>query len=150
MARTPEAYVVDASVAVKWYLSGEVLGSAATRLYTSHLTWEHALFAPAHIHCEVPSAIIAATRGASARLSVDEGRKTVNEFLTLDIRTIPTSDLVLGAYDLVHEYEVSIYDALYLTVSLDYQIPLITADAKFYRQVSSRSDVLWLGDFEAT
>lgn len=146
MRPTAEAYVVDASVAVKWYLLGEVLNEPANSLYRGHVEREHVLVAPAHIHCEVPSAIVAATRGNSARISIDEGRTAVVEFLTLNIRTVPTHELVLNAFALVHEFQISIYDALYLALTLGYRIPLITADARFYRQVAALPDVVWLGD----
>jgi predicted nucleic acid-binding protein len=146
MDPTTEAYIVDASVAVKWYLSGEVLGTNADLIFSRFERNEVTLIAPAHIHCEVPSAIVAATRGNSARFSREQGRLAIDEFLSLDLHTVPSKELTLHAYDLVHEYDVSIYDALYLALALDYSIPLVTADSKFYQRVEDLPEVIWLGD----
>lgn len=149
MELTSESVVVDASIVVKWYLAGEVLSDNANAIYSdfSHGTFD--LVAPDHIKSEVASAITWASRGQGARLSRGEGRTIVAEFLELGLPTIHPSELILSAYELVHDYGVSIYDALYLSLAAELNAQVITADAKFYRRVSSLPEVMWLGDYHA-
>jgi predicted nucleic acid-binding protein len=70
----------------------------------------------------------------------------IDEFLSLDLHTVPSNELALHAYELVHEYDVSIYDALYLALAVEYDITLVTADAKFHSRVVTHPNVRWLGD----
>ena len=149
MKQNPEALVIDASVAVKWLVEGEVLGEQATHLWYRYLNEGMILVAPAHIHCEVPSAIISTTRGQSARLQPAQAKEAIEEFLNIAFRVVPTKELVLGAFDLTIEFEISIYDALYLALALEYELPLVTADARFARKLTSVQNVLWLGDLPA-
>ena len=146
MAQIPDILVVDASVVVKWFIEGEVLGEQATALWSRHIRQEAMLLAPSHIHCEVPSAIIAATRGRVARLTREQGRDAIEEFLSVRLRTAPTKELVLPAFELSQGYDVSIYDALYVALAADYRIPLITADAKLVQKLADLQYVRWLGD----
>jgi predicted nucleic acid-binding protein len=103
MGRTTEALVVDASVAVKWHLEGEDDNEQATLLLTRFSQGSILLVAPEQIRFEVPSAITAATLGKQPRLSQEEGKAAIDEFLALGLKTVGSDAVILAAYPLVQQ-----------------------------------------------
>lgn len=146
-AKAPYALVVDASVATKWHLTDEEYNDEATLIINRFAQGEVELVAPEHIRYEVPSAITVATLGRKPRLSVDQGREAIAEFLALGIKTVRDNDLVLAAYPLAHRYGCALYDALYLALADRLGMQFITADSKLYRLIRDLPFVLWIGDY---
>jgi len=147
MAPIADALVVDASVAVKWHLVDEEHSDMSALLLRQFMIGALEIVAPSHIRFEVTSAITVATTGRESRLTVEEGREAIEEFLAIGITTVDRNDLILAAFRLVHEFGVSIYDALYLAVARDVRVPLLTADRRFYHRTSHLSEVIWIGDY---
>ena len=146
MASAVPRLVVDASVAAKWYLLDEDYADQAGALLNQFRQGAIGLVAPQQIRYEVPSAITVATRGRAPRLTLEQGRRAIEEFLALDLETIRGDEVVRLAYDLVHEYGCAFYDALYLALAQDLGVPFITADGRLYRRVRAIPTVLWIGD----
>lgn len=144
-----ERFVVDASVAVKWHLTGEGHTHEARLILRRFSEGQTQLLAPSHIRYEVPSAIMAATIGRNPRITVEQGRQAIEEFLSLDLQTFDAAELVVEAYLLGHRHHSSFYDALYLALARDLQVPLITADRKFYQQISQLPNAFWIGDYDS-
>ena len=107
------------------------------------------LVAPEQIRYEVASAITVATRGRAPRLTLEQGRRAIEEFLALGLETVRGGRIVRLAYDLGHEYDCAFYDALYLALAQEMGVPFITADGRLYRRVRAIPTVLWIGDFPA-
>ena len=149
MASAVPRLVVDASVAVKWYLLDEDYADQAGALLSQFRQGAIKLAAPTHIRYEVASAITVATRGRAPRLTLEQGRRAIEEFLALDLETTGDAKIVRLAYDLVHEYDCAFYDALYLALAQEMGVPFITADGRLYRRVRAIPTVLWIGDFPA-
>lgn len=141
--------VVDASVAVKWYLPDEEYTVQARGVFRRYERGEIKLAAPTHIRYEVASAITVATRGRAPRLTLEQGRQAIEEFLALDLETTGDTKIVRLAYGLAHEYGCAFYDALYLALAQEMGVPFITADGRLYRRVRAIPTVLWIGDFPA-
>ena len=80
--------VVDASVAAKWYLPDEDYADQASALLGHFRQGKIKLVAPEQIRYEVPSAITVATRGRAPRLTLEQGRRAIEEFLALDLETL--------------------------------------------------------------
>jgi predicted nucleic acid-binding protein len=142
-----EAVVVDASVATKWHLTDEEDTDQARLLLTRFAQGKTELIAPDYIRYEVPSAITVATQGRQPRLTQQQGQEAIEEFLSLQIRTLESSDLLLSAYPLVHQYGCALYDALYLSLGNRLNVPLITADRRFYRRIQRLPFIIWIGDY---
>ncbi|HEU0021894.1 MAG TPA: type II toxin-antitoxin system VapC family toxin, partial [Dehalococcoidia bacterium] len=102
---------------------------------------------PDYIRYEVPSAITIATRGRQPRLTQQQGQEAIEEFLSLQIRTLDSSELILSAYPLVHQYGCALYDTLYLSLGNRLKVPFITADRRFYRRIQHLSTTIWIGDY---
>ncbi len=149
MASTVPRLVVEASVAAKWHLPDEDYADQAGALLSQFHQGRIKLVAPEQIRYEVPSAITVATRGRSPRLTLEQGRRAIEEFLALDLETIRGDELVRLAYGLAHEYGCAFYDALYLALAQEMGVPFVTADGRLYRRVRAIPTVLWIGDFPA-
>src|SRR2546421_8891459 len=114
MAALANALVVDASVAAKWHLTDESDVDEALYLLERFANGEIALWAPEQIRYEVPSAITAATLGQHPRLSRDVARQAIEHFLALGLTTVDYAEIMVPAFDLVHEHRCAICEALYL------------------------------------
>lgn len=147
MTQTASALVVDASVAVKWHLRDEEHTEAADLLLTRFSEGSLTLVAPDYVQYEVPSAIVVATLGTAPRISQEDGRDAITEFLSLGLTTLASTELILASYLLVHQLGVAFYDGLYLALAQRLGIQLITADRRLYQKVNYLPDVVWLGDY---
>lgn len=147
MIRLGDALVVDASIAVKWYLRDEDHAPEALNLLERFTEGALTLLAPAQLRYEIPAAITVATRLAQPRLSLPVARLAIEKFLALDLTTVDDDDLVLAAYDVAHRYGCAFYDALYLALAQRFRIPLVHADGRLQRLVGHLPDVVWIADF---
>jgi predicted nucleic acid-binding protein len=145
--QAPNLLVVDASVAVKWHLSDEDGSDEALLLLRRHVTREVDLVAPEHIRYEVPNAITFATIGQPARLTRQQGRDAIEEFLALGIATYSDSTLLAEGYELAHRYGCAFYDGVYVALSERLRCPMITADARLYQRVHVHMEAIWLNEY---
>ncbi len=150
MAPPADAVIVDACVATKWHLTDEQDVDKATLLLIRFAQGQMEIVAPGHIRYEVPAAITRATRGRTPRITRQQGQEALQEFLGLGLRTFDPGQLVLPAYQLVHQYGCSFYDALYLALAQQFSLTLITADAGFFQTIRQLPFVVWLGDYSPT
>jgi predicted nucleic acid-binding protein len=147
-----DRWVVDASVVGKFYLRDESDADIARQLLLDFGNGFVELLAPRFLLYEISSAILRAAR--RRRLNRVAAEDALTEFFSLEIELIGT-DATLGpmvqeAYDLAVRVGCSLYDAVYLAVASELGLSLITADARFYRGVSNRTDtVVWIGDYRS-
>lgn len=139
--------VVDASVAVKWYLADEPDVERARAVFERFLAGELRLIAPGQIRYEVASAITVATRARTPRLAREEGATAIREFLALRIEMFDEDGMIVDAYRLVHQHGVAFYDALYLALAERLAVPFITADRRLYERVRQLLYVMWIADY---
>lgn len=147
MTSPSKTLVVDASVAVKWHLKDEEYAAESAHLLRQYARGEVELIAPAQIGYEVGAAISVATIGQNPRLTREQGREAIEEFLALGIRTTSEPGLILDAFDLLHRYGIALYDALYLALSRGLRIPLVHADRRLQQRIGQLPDVVWIGDY---
>ncbi|MCL5265023.1 MAG: type II toxin-antitoxin system VapC family toxin [Chloroflexi bacterium] len=60
------------------------------------------------------------------------------------------SELILAAYNLVHQSGCALYDALYLALAQRLGAEFITADSRLFRMIGDVPNVIWIGDYAAT
>jgi predicted nucleic acid-binding protein len=139
-------FVVDASVAAKWFLKDESEYRSAELLLADFREHRIQLLAPAHLHYEVSSAIRNAVR--TRRLSVDDAREAIEIFLAWNIETVSGVDLILAGFDLSMRFGGSLYDGIYLALAEATASPLIYADARLRNAIGDHfSLALWLTDY---
>jgi predicted nucleic acid-binding protein len=120
--------VVDASVAVKWYVD-EPLSGAARQL----LDDDHHLIGPEHLLAEVGQALW--RRFYKDELSQDRVLQIV-EVLPDFFELIPTEALISDAVALACARSQSVYDCLYVAAAMQEDALLVTADLRLVRAMA--------------
>jgi predicted nucleic acid-binding protein len=123
-------YVVDASVILKWVVN-EPDAERAVSLF------EHSLHAPDVWRLECASALSRLYR--RKLLARDDAQKLMADLDKSDIADYGCHELLRSALGFSIELQQHVYDCLYLTLALQEDIPLVTADKKFYTAVTKHS-----------
>lgn len=135
-------FVVDASVAVKWFIP-EVHSVAATRLLQPRI---HVL-APDLIHPEIGNILWKKTR--RKEVTHREASEILTAFKTVDLEVHPSAVLLAPAFEIATSLDRTVYDSLYLALAVVQDCALITADQKFYSVVATSrlvDHIRWVED----
>jgi len=137
--------VVDASVAVKWFLpeAGESLVSQAVALLDAFDEEEVRFVVPDLFYVETASAIWKAVRvGRVPRAYGDQALV----FLTQrKFPTVPSLKLLDIAFQIAADHGRTVYDCLYVALAVQTNSQLITADERLANSLAARFPVKWLG-----
>ena len=137
--------VVDASVALKWYLDDEEYGQKAMNVLTRYITDELDILAPSLLEYEVVNGLIIAQR--RGRIGEEKVLSAIEGFASLGIRMVNLASDYSGIIRFCRTYNRSAYDASYMVVAESERVPLITADEGLYNAVKKDLKwVKWLGD----
>ena len=135
-------YVVDASVAIKWFLP-EIYSDVALRVRHGG----NRLHVPAFIMLELGNVLAKKIR--REELTRHEGDAILKELKHLPLQRHADERLLSAAYMLACETHRSLYDCLYLTLAEAVDGILVTADRKFYAALAKGSygrKVMWVED----
>jgi predicted nucleic acid-binding protein len=139
-------WVIDASVAVKWYVP-EVHWQGAWRLLERQRAGQ--------VHFHVPGLFLAETgnilwkKRRTGELDRPEIRRIAGALAAVPKTVHPTGVLLPAALELADDLDRSVYDCLYLALAGALGCPLATADQKLYRALhatSWRSILTWVED----
>lgn len=134
-------FVVDASVAIKWYLP-EQNSTDADRL----LNGGFQLLAPDLLLPEVGN--ILWKRVMRSELTVQKARVIVHALEALPLILQPTSVIADNAMTFACGLKRSFYDSLYLTLAVMTDCRLVTADRKLFEAVKDsppvKKHLLWI------
>ena len=122
--------VVDASVALKWYVSEE-LSHEAFRLLRSG----EELIAPELIVAEVTN--IAWKKLVRNQISPMQAATIAASIRQSDIRFMPSATFNERALEMAKALNHPVYDCLYLACAEDANTAAITADQRFYRAAAN-------------
>jgi predicted nucleic acid-binding protein len=135
-------YVVDASVAIKWFVP-ERLSDAAGRLQHP----SHRLSVPAFFWLEIGNVLAKKIR--RGELTGEEGDYVLKELHHLPLQRHADDRLFRPAYALALQTQRSLYDCLYLALAEVIDGRMVTADRKFYSRLAEGGQghrVLWVED----
>ncbi len=135
------AIVIDASVAVKWFLP-EPHAHLARRVLNSR----RELLAPDLIWAEVGNAIW--KRCQRAELTADLAHQIVRDFRRFPLQTYEAKALLEPAWIIAGQCRINIYDGLYLALAVSHNCKLVTADRPFYDAMKTgpfAGTALWVG-----
>jgi predicted nucleic acid-binding protein len=125
--------VVDASVAVKWYLPEEGTTQALALLRNPEQ-----LIAPSIIKMEVSAAITRRIRDQEKPITAAEAKDHCEEWfadLSQDaVRLVPEDEILLCGIALSGKLKHPLQDCLYLAVAEMRQLPFVTADQAFIKK----------------
>jgi len=135
-------YVVDASVAIKWFIP-ERLSEAAGRLHQA----QHSLLVPAFFWLEIGNVLAKKIR--RGELTRAEGDFILKELRQVPLQRHADERLFRPAYALALQMQRSLYDCLYLALAEVIDGRMVTADRKFYTALMAGDPgrrVLWIED----
>ena len=137
------AYVVDASVAVKWFIrEREADREEAFALRRRHVEGRTRMIVPELFLLEVPNAI-----KASKRATEDELSKVITALHDLDLQIERHSwDVLRKTNAVAWAYNLTWYDGLYVALAEVLGYPLVTADEALMRKMRGHSILVRLKD----
>jgi predicted nucleic acid-binding protein len=115
--------VVDASVALKWYLD-EPLSEDARAILVS----DEMLVAPELIVAEVANA--AWRRLNKGDIALAQAKGILTELPTAFLALVPETGLAIRALEIAAELAHPVHDAFYIATSERWNAPLVTADGR--------------------
>ncbi|HYM12943.1 MAG TPA: type II toxin-antitoxin system VapC family toxin [Bryobacterales bacterium] len=140
-------YVIDASVAAKWFLSppDETLVDEADRLLRLYTKAEVQFFVPDLFFAEFANIFWKAER--LNRCDRQTADRAIAEVLDRNFPCFPSRLLLKSAAALARDHGRTVYDSLYLALAAALEASLVTADEKLANSLRGRLPVLWLGAF---
>lgn len=135
-------YVVDASVAAKWFIEEEYAQPALTLL-----SGQHRLHAPDFLMLEIDNILCKWIRRGI--ISEADGEVVRSTLAQLPIQKHPFESLRDSAYSLANRTGRSLYDCLYVALAALLDGRMVTADRKLYEAVADGplgEHVLWVDD----
>jgi predicted nucleic acid-binding protein len=138
-------FVIDASVAAKWFLppSGEPLADEALRLLAGYAQGRFRFVVPDLFWAECANILWKAVRqGRWPRRAAEEA------ILALTSRSLPTTsslDLLEEAFSIAATFDRTVYDSLYVALAVRLKAELVTADERLANALAAHLPVKWLG-----
>lgn len=139
------ACIVDASVAVKWFVRGpaEMLEAEAGQILERYCAGRLRLLVPDLFWPEVGNVLWKAARqGRMSRRSAEEAIAVLKD---RRIPTAPTAPLLADAFAIATSYDRTVYDSVYIALAVLSNMPLVTADERLANALAARFPVRWLG-----
>ena len=124
--------VVDSSVAIKWFVA-EADDQKARSLLAIRQSNAVSLLAPALLYTEVGNILWKKYR--QGLLTTAKARQTLAELRMISLVTVPDAELLDEALQLAIQHNRSVYDSLYLALSLREDCPFVTADERFVNAI---------------
>jgi predicted nucleic acid-binding protein len=135
------AYVIDSSVAVKWFTE-ETGTEAALKLREAASTGKCRLEAPDLLLYELANAL-----RFHPRLSAADVKLAIGSLLDLGIIFhAAESPLLERAVELAFRYRTTVYDSCFIALADHRGLPLVTADEKLIERAGRRAGIVRLGD----
>jgi len=136
--------VIDASVIVKWFFA-EIHSEEAVALIES----TDLVLVPDLLWAELGSVFWQRVR--SGKILPTEADRLVEalDAFPCELRGIPAQELLAPALAIAVQAGATLYDCLYLALAIREDLPLITADRKFYvahEHTPLSRHVRWIGD----
>jgi predicted nucleic acid-binding protein len=140
-----KAFVVDASVAVKWCLpaQSEAFVPQAEDLLAAYRKRDTQFLVPDLFWPELGNALWKAVRKGT----IDQARAERSLTLVgdLEIPTVSSSDLIPQALRLALIHGRTVYDSLYVALAVQSETQLVTADERLANALAAHLPVKWLG-----
>ncbi|MFN0161994.1 MAG: type II toxin-antitoxin system VapC family toxin [Burkholderiales bacterium] len=136
--------VVDASVAVKWFLNatpGEDDADEALAILAGAVAGAHALFQPPHFVAEVAAVL--------SRLKPDQAPTDVADLQLVGFERCESPAIYASALRLAVRHGQHVFDTLYHAVALlTPDALLVTADRRYFAKAGGEGRIVMLSDFE--
>ncbi len=141
------AFVLDASVAVKWAVPSaqETLTAESLHLLRRYTEGEINFIVPDVFWAEVGNVLWKGVRQRRWQQAVAE--RAASDMRKRNFFTVASLDLVTDALKIAFAHDRSVYDCLYVALAIQFQVDMITADERLANALAARLPVKWLGAF---
>ncbi|MBV9957542.1 MAG: type II toxin-antitoxin system VapC family toxin [Acidobacteria bacterium] len=137
--------VVDSSVAIKWFVV-EPYSTEARRILDAYQNGTISFIAPDLINAEFGNIIW--KKKTFQGLAVSDAKDILDKFRQLQIAFMPSAQLLEDALDIAVRHHRTVYDALYLALSIRENCQCVTADEKLVNAVSAHfPNLIWLANW---
>ena len=141
----PPVWVLDTSVALKWFRPAEVHAPQARALRARYLRGEIRLAAPDLLLYEFANVL-----RYKGELTTRQVIAAVETLYDLEIEWLPASAVIMEtAVRLAREWDVTIYDAVFASTAQVLAAPLVSADERLVRKMKGAA-IHFLGDLDAS
>jgi predicted nucleic acid-binding protein len=139
------SYVLDASVAAKWFLppEREPFFDKAEGVLRRFRSGDCRLLVPDLFWSELGNILWKAVR--VGRIPGASCEAAVQALEHVGIATFPCFPLLKDAIALALAFDRTVYDALYVALAVVSDVPLLTADERLANALAVRFPVRWLG-----
>jgi predicted nucleic acid-binding protein len=139
------SFVLDASVAVKWFLSpnDEPFSDEALAVYKKYLSGEIRFIVPDLFWAELGSAFWRAIR--LGRFRKTSAQEAITYLMKCDLPTFSIATLLDRAFSIATAFDRTVYDSLYVALAVQSDAQLITADERLANALAAHFPVKWLG-----
>ncbi|MBI4689402.1 MAG: type II toxin-antitoxin system VapC family toxin [Nitrospirae bacterium] len=142
----PRKIAIDASVAIKWYLTDESNSEIAEAMLMDYKEARIRFIVPRLFHYEMMNSIHIAVR--TKRIAEGDAKEILADLFLIETTIVDSDELIKAAYLNARKYNISGYDALYLSVANKTSVMLYTADRKFYEAIKGKERfVKWVEDY---
>lgn len=124
--------VVDSSVVIKWFIP-QNYSQEANQILSAYETNKLTLIAPDLIYAEMGNIIWKIQRFQS--LNDKDAQNILNLFQKIPLKIISAQELLKDAYEFAIKYQRSVYDSLYVVLSLKENCRFVCADEKLYNAI---------------
>jgi len=137
-----DSLVVDSSVAVKWFVV-EPYSTEACRILDAYQNGLLSFLAPDLINAEVGNIIW--KKHIFQGLDASDAQDVLDKFQRLQFKLTPTAELLDDAYKIAVAHRRTVYDALYVALSVRENCRFVTADEKLANAISvAFPEIVWL------
>lgn len=124
--------VLDASVIYKWYVD-EDNSDKANKILEDYKSGKIEISIPDLLILELSNAL-----KFNPKITSSEINEIIDNLYALELNIIiPTIELIKSAVKLSYDYEITIYDAIFVALAKDLEFEFITAYKKLYNKIKS-------------
>ena len=129
-----EKVVVDSSIAIKWFVV-EPHSEDARKVLDGYQVGNLNLLAPDLINSEIGNIIWKKHRLQG--LSASDAQEIIDAFQTINFTFTPTAVLLDEAYRLAVTHQRTVYDMMYVALSIREQCRFVTADDRLVNAIAA-------------
>lgn len=141
-----EQLIVDSSVVIKWFVPEENSDRAAD-LLDGYETSVFSFLMPDLLYAEMGNIVWKKCRAGV--LESKDGQAVLENFLKLRFSTVSSATLLSHALRLAMTHQRTVYDSLYIALSIREACRFVTADKRLANAVAGAlPNVVWLGNWQ--